>query len=58
MALCSAVVDCYAKCGEMGDARKLFDEMPKRDVLAWTTIVSGYAKWGDQYNVLYSGCIL
>ncbi|GJV54459.1 pentatricopeptide repeat-containing protein [Tanacetum coccineum] len=47
VALCSAVVDCYAKCGEMGDARKLFDEMPNRDVLAWTTIVSGYAKWGD-----------
>ncbi|XP_071700698.1 pentatricopeptide repeat-containing protein At2g21090 [Rutidosis leptorrhynchoides] len=45
--LCSSVIDCYAKCGEMNDARKLFDEMPKQDVLAWTTMVSGYAKWGD-----------
>ncbi|KAK9287415.1 hypothetical protein L1049_015836 [Liquidambar formosana] len=45
--LSSSVVDAYAKCGEMGDARKLFDGMPARDVLAWTTLVSGYAKWGD-----------
>ncbi|KVI04086.1 pentatricopeptide repeat-containing protein At2g21090 [Cynara cardunculus var. scolymus] len=47
LVLCSSMIDCYAKCGEMSDARKLFDEMPKRDVLAWTTMVSGYAKWGD-----------
>nr|XP_043613307.1 pentatricopeptide repeat-containing protein At2g21090 [Erigeron canadensis]XP_043613308.1 pentatricopeptide repeat-containing protein At2g21090 [Erigeron canadensis] len=45
--LCSSVIDCYAKCGEMNDARKLFDEMPNKDILAWTTMVSGYAKWGD-----------
>lgn len=43
----SSAVDAYAKCGEMSDARKLFDEMAVRDVLAWTTLVSGYAKWGD-----------
>ncbi|XP_058188977.1 pentatricopeptide repeat-containing protein At2g21090 [Rhododendron vialii] len=45
--LSSSAVDAYAKCGEMSDARKLFDEMGVRDVLAWTTLVSGYAKWGD-----------
>lgn len=45
--LSSSVVDAYAKCGEMVDARRLFDSMPVRDVLAWTTLVSGYAKWGD-----------
>lgn len=45
--LSSSVVDAYAKCGEMGDARRLFDEMKWRDVLAWTTLLSGYAKDGD-----------
>lgn len=44
--LSSSVVDAYAKCGELGDARKLFDQMGRRDVLAWTTLISGYAKWG------------
>lgn len=45
--LSSSIVDAYAKCGELSDARKLFDQMGKRDVLAWTTLISGYAKWGD-----------
>ncbi|XVE67128.1 hypothetical protein DITRI_Ditri08aG0135700 [Diplodiscus trichospermus] len=30
-----------------GEAKKLFDEMKVRDVLAWNTLVSGYAQWGD-----------
>lgn len=47
MVLSSSVVDAYAKCGEMGDARRFFDSMTVRDVPAWTTMVSGYAKWGD-----------
>ncbi|KAL4572883.1 hypothetical protein LXL04_019671 [Taraxacum kok-saghyz] len=45
--LCSSLINTYSKCNEIHNARKLFDEMPKRDVLAWTTIVSGYAKSGD-----------
>ncbi|KAL8543241.1 hypothetical protein ACS0TY_003959 [Phlomoides rotata] len=45
--LLSSVLDAYAKCGEMGDAKRLFDEMNGRDILAWTTLLSGYAKCGD-----------
>lgn len=45
--LASSVVDAYAKCGVMVDAKRLFDEMRVKDVPAWTTMVSGYAKWGD-----------
>lgn len=43
----SLIVDAYAKCGKIEDARRLFDDMPVRDVRAWTTLVSGYAAWGD-----------
>ncbi|KAG4979414.1 hypothetical protein JHK85_033372 [Glycine max] len=43
----SLIVDAYAKCGKMENARRLFDDMPVRDVRAWTTLVSGYAVWGD-----------
>ncbi|KAJ7978591.1 Pentatricopeptide repeat-containing protein [Quillaja saponaria] len=45
--LSSSIVDAYAKCREMVDARRLFDDMTDRDIFAWTTLVSGYAKWGD-----------
>nr|XP_010920183.1 pentatricopeptide repeat-containing protein At2g21090 [Elaeis guineensis]XP_010920184.1 pentatricopeptide repeat-containing protein At2g21090 [Elaeis guineensis] len=43
----SSLVDAYAKCGYLDYARKLFDEMPTRDVLAWTTLVHGFANCGD-----------
>ncbi|KAK6136600.1 hypothetical protein DH2020_029633 [Rehmannia glutinosa] len=47
MVLSSSIMDVYAKCGALRDARSLFDEMRMRDVLAWTTLVSGYAQGGD-----------
>ncbi|XP_057523909.1 pentatricopeptide repeat-containing protein At2g21090, partial [Amaranthus tricolor] len=45
--LCSSIVDAYVKCGEMSDARTLFDEMKFRDIPTWTALISGYCKWGD-----------
>ncbi|KAK9113255.1 hypothetical protein Scep_020774 [Stephania cephalantha] len=48
--LSSSIVDAYARCSVLCDARKLFDEMPVRDVLAWTVLVSGYAKGGDMVS--------
>ncbi|KAK6136638.1 hypothetical protein DH2020_029621 [Rehmannia glutinosa] len=47
MVLSSSITDVYAKCGALRDARSSFDEMRMRDVLAWTTLVSGYAQGGD-----------
>ncbi|XP_006361889.1 pentatricopeptide repeat-containing protein At2g21090 isoform X1 [Solanum tuberosum] len=48
--LSSSIVDAYAKCGKMSDARRLFDAIRVRDVLAWTTLVSGYSKCGDMVS--------
>ncbi|KAK0581883.1 hypothetical protein LWI29_019095 [Acer saccharum] len=47
LVISSTLVDAYARCGEMNDARRMFNEMQVRDVLAWTTLVLGYAKSGD-----------
>lgn len=38
----SALVDMYSKCGCCGDAQKAFEEMPYRNVVSWTTLISGY----------------
>lgn len=42
----TAVLDMYAKCGCVIDARKVFDEMRERDVVAWTAMICGYTKLG------------
>ncbi|OAY68819.1 Pentatricopeptide repeat-containing protein, chloroplastic [Ananas comosus] len=40
----SNLVNLYAKCGSMGEALKVFDEMPHKDEVAWTAVIDGHAK--------------
>ncbi|CAH9082674.1 unnamed protein product [Cuscuta epithymum] len=40
----NALVDFYAKCGKINEARKIFDKMPVRSVVSHTSMVSGYAR--------------
>lgn len=42
----TALVDTYAKCGEMEDSRVVFDGMMKRNTVTWTTVIAGYARNG------------
>ncbi|VVB14813.1 unnamed protein product [Arabis nemorensis] len=45
----NALVSMYARCGLLGDARKVFDEMSVEgvwDVVSWNTIIESYAKLG------------
>ncbi|KAJ0974618.1 hypothetical protein J5N97_016583 [Dioscorea zingiberensis] len=42
----SSLVSMYAKCGFVDLARRLFDGMPQRNVVCWTSIISGYAHSG------------
>ncbi|XP_058110832.1 pentatricopeptide repeat-containing protein At1g08070, chloroplastic-like [Magnolia sinica] len=39
----SALLDMYAKCGNIRKARQVFDEMPKRDVVSWNSMIGGLA---------------
>eukprot|EP01018_Ginkgo_biloba_P039317 Gb_36398 [translate_table: standard] len=42
----NTLVDMYAKCGSIEDASKVFDKIPKRNVISWTTMIVGYAMHG------------
>ncbi|XP_062192567.1 putative pentatricopeptide repeat-containing protein At3g25970 [Phragmites australis] len=42
----SALLDVYAKCGRMRDARRVFDEMPERNTVSWNALIAGYAEHG------------
>lgn len=43
----TSLVDMYGKCGQVDDARKVFDEMTTRNVVSWTAMVVGYVTVGD-----------
>lgn len=42
----TSTIDMYVKCGDLGTARKVFDYMPRRNLFAWNSLISGYAFQG------------
>lgn len=42
----SSLIDMYGKCGALVDARKVFDNMSKRNVVAWNSIIGSYMQNG------------
>ncbi|KAD6795056.1 hypothetical protein R6Q59_021036 [Mikania micrantha] len=38
----NALVDFYVKCGKVRSGRKIFDHMLIKNVISWTTMISGY----------------
>ncbi|XP_078444505.1 pentatricopeptide repeat-containing protein At4g18520, chloroplastic-like [Wolffia australiana] len=42
----SSLVFMYAKCGEVADARRVFDQMPRRNTVTWTSMIGGYTQNG------------
>eukprot|EP01018_Ginkgo_biloba_P010467 Gb_28795 [translate_table: standard] len=50
--LCSSLLDMYTKCGSIKDASQVFDEMPQKNVVSWTTMIAGYAQHGSVEEAL------
>ncbi|CAN1148288.1 Pentatricopeptide repeat-containing protein At4g35130, chloroplastic [Linum perenne] len=44
---CNTMIEVYSKCGLVFYAFKLFDEMPLRDLVSWTSIITAYISQGD-----------
>ncbi|KAF8378055.1 hypothetical protein HHK36_029389 [Tetracentron sinense] len=42
----NALIDMYAKCGSIKDARAVFDMMSERDEVSWNSMISGYSLHG------------
>ncbi|KAL9178004.1 hypothetical protein ABFS82_01G096800 [Erythranthe guttata] len=52
----ASFVYMYSKCGDVEDACHVFDEMPVRDVVAWTALVIGYVQNGESEQALQCLC--
>lgn len=44
----SALIDMYAKSGLLQEAHKVFDELSRRDIVTWTSLIAGYATQEDE----------
>ncbi|XP_074312391.1 pentatricopeptide repeat-containing protein At4g19191, mitochondrial [Silene latifolia] len=45
--LCNAIIDMYAKCGFVDKCKELFNSMPHKTIVSWTTMISGLALNGE-----------
>ncbi|XP_024534904.1 pentatricopeptide repeat-containing protein At2g13600-like [Selaginella moellendorffii] len=43
----NCLVDVYGKCGSTVDAQLVFDAVPTRDSVTWTSLLAGYSLHGD-----------
>ncbi|XP_021756030.1 LOW QUALITY PROTEIN: pentatricopeptide repeat-containing protein At3g26782, mitochondrial-like [Chenopodium quinoa] len=48
----SSLIDMYSKCGQIWDARKLFDEIPQRNVVSWTSMITGCVQNDEPHEAL------
>ncbi|KAK9066548.1 hypothetical protein SSX86_013871 [Deinandra increscens subsp. villosa] len=44
--LCNSLVAMYSKCGQLDKAYEVFKQIPNKDVVSWTAMISGFASNG------------
>jgi pentatricopeptide repeat protein len=47
----NCLVDMYSKCGLLAKARVVFNQLPSRDVISWTSLMSGYSQLGESEHI-------
>ncbi|GAB2229811.1 hypothetical protein Drorol1_Dr00014067 [Drosera rotundifolia] len=52
LVVCCSLIDMYGKCNGLEDARQVFDLLEERNIVAWTSIITGYAQNGQGYDAL------
>ncbi|GAB2300814.1 Pentatricopeptide repeat-containing protein At4g16835, mitochondrial [Dionaea muscipula] len=49
----TSFLSMYCKCGVVDEAWKLFVEMPRKDLITWNSMISGYAHHGAGERALF-----
>ncbi|XP_050223318.1 putative pentatricopeptide repeat-containing protein At1g56570 [Mercurialis annua] len=48
----NSIVDMYCKCGHLSKANQYFNEMPRKDLITWNALISGYERF-DPIEALF-----
>ncbi|KAJ0028180.1 hypothetical protein Pint_35582 [Pistacia integerrima] len=46
------ILNMYGKGGSLKDARMVFDDMPQRNVVSWTSVIAGYSQNGQENDAI------
>ncbi|XP_051115490.1 pentatricopeptide repeat-containing protein At5g39680 [Andrographis paniculata] len=49
----NSVINLYSKCGDVSSARKVFDKMPKKNIVTYGSIMAGHLHKGDGPEVIH-----
>lgn len=52
VAVGSSLVDVYAKCGGLKEARTVFDNLPEKNEVSWGAMLAGYNQHGQGFSAL------
>lgn len=52
LSLANAFITMYARCGSMQNAKKIFDTLPRRNIISWNAMITGYRVHGRGYDAI------
>eukprot|EP00246_Nothoceros_aenigmaticus_P008612 TRINITY_DN2344_c0_g1_i1.p1 TRINITY_DN2344_c0_g1~~TRINITY_DN2344_c0_g1_i1.p1 ORF type:complete len:578 (+),score=106.81 TRINITY_DN2344_c0_g1_i1:257-1735(+) len=52
LAVCNCLINMYARCGSLEEARKVFDGVAEKDSVTWNALLNGYAENKDHQKTL------
>lgn len=50
--LLNNLVNMYSKCGNVAEARQVFDQMSERNSVSWNAVIAGYVQHGNGFGSL------
>uniref|UniRef100_M8BH45 RNase H type-1 domain-containing protein n=1 Tax=Aegilops tauschii TaxID=37682 RepID=M8BH45_AEGTA len=52
LSICNALINMFSKCGSLTLALNVFNAMPRKNVITWTSMISAFARHGDGKSAL------
>ncbi|XP_051181056.1 pentatricopeptide repeat-containing protein At4g14820 [Lolium perenne] len=52
LSICNALIDMFSKCGSLALALNMFNAMPRKNVITWTSMIAAFATHGDGRSAL------
>ncbi|OMO94099.1 hypothetical protein COLO4_16529 [Corchorus olitorius] len=54
LSVANAFITMYARCGCMQNAEKIFKTLPRRNIISWNAIITGYGMHGRGYDAIHA----